>query len=212
MTLEYRTQPLTDQTWVTGRRKPTPFRASWSATLDLLARELEHLKAREVVVELDILAGDIRRDGRPRANAKVGSPAVRLMFETADHGALSYACDQYVGRYHSDPADWQINLRAIGLTLEALRAVDRYGASAGEQYAGYAALAAGSGAPASGMTATEAHDLIWRESGGRAFGGNDVAIEDRLERARRRHHPDLHGGDHDMWWKLADAAKTLRIE
>lgn len=34
--------------------------------------------------------------------------------------------------------DWMHNVRSIALTLEALRAVDRYGATQGRQYAGFA--------------------------------------------------------------------------
>lgn len=36
--------------------------------------------------------------------------------------------------------DWQHNVRSIALTLEALRAVDRYGATQGRQYAGFAGV------------------------------------------------------------------------
>jgi hypothetical protein len=41
---------------------------------------------------------------------------------------------------------WEHNVRAIALTLELMRAVDRYGATQGRQYAGFQQLTAGSGA------------------------------------------------------------------
>jgi hypothetical protein len=48
---------------------------------------------------------------------------------------LVFATDAY--------EDWQHNVRAIALTLEALRAVDRYGTTGGRQYAGFRQLTAG---------------------------------------------------------------------
>lgn len=48
---------------------------------------------------------------------------------------LVFATDAY--------ALWEHNVRAIALTLEALRAVDRYGTTGGRQYAGFRQLQAG---------------------------------------------------------------------
>ena len=46
---------------------------------------------------------------------------------------MSYPCDKY--------SNWQANLRAIALSLEALRAEDRYGVTRrAEQYKGWAKL------------------------------------------------------------------------
>jgi hypothetical protein len=64
--------------------------------------------------------------------------------------------------------DWQHNVRAIALGLEALRKVDRYGITRrGEQYAGWKALPAGIGIGATHMTSEVATKVIIEESGPR---------------------------------------------
>lgn len=112
-----------------------PFRAGWRDTLNLLEFELDKLGADSVVIELDLEESDIRLDGWPRANAQPRHPGVIVSFESK-HGPLRYGTDAF--------PDYEANLRAIALALEALRKIDRYGiGSRGEQYQGYRALPAG---------------------------------------------------------------------
>lgn len=111
------------------------FRAPWSDTLALVRYELYRLGAREGFIELGLTDADIRGDGWPRASARTSHPGVVLSFESR-HGHLRYGTDTF--------PHWQENLRAIGLGLEALRAVDRYGiGKRGEQYVGWKQLTAG---------------------------------------------------------------------
>lgn len=117
---------------LTKKRRRAPFRASYGKTLDLLERELAHLGARDVILQVAMRREDIRIDGRPRSGAKATHPGVVMTFESK-HGPLSYPCDRFDN--HED------NIRAIALSLEHLRAVDRYGVTMrGEQYKGWAAL------------------------------------------------------------------------
>ncbi len=134
-----RARPLT--TWPGGAMTPhadrrrSPFSAGFSATTELLRRELDHLGADLAVLELAIGEGDIRLDGLPRAAARAAHSGVVLSF-ASDHGPLRYAVDRF--------DRWQDNLRAIALGLESLRRVDRYGMSGdGQQYRGWLALEAG---------------------------------------------------------------------
>lgn len=115
------------------------FRASLDKTLRLLATELRAVDAKRAVLELAIRERDLRvSDGMPRADARIGEPQVRLSFESK-YGPLRYETGAY--------EEWEDNLRAIGLSLESLRAVDRYGVSRrGEQYAGWKQLPQGDGA------------------------------------------------------------------
>lgn len=110
------------QSWpgaLTKIRRRAQFKAGYTATLGLLDRELQYLAAKDVVLQVALRDEDIRLDGAPRANAKPAShPGVILSFDSK-HGPLSYPCDTF--------ADWEDNLRAIALSLEHLRAVDRYG-------------------------------------------------------------------------------------
>ena len=132
---EYRFRQLT--TWP-GKKTPatsrnrSPFSAKYSATLKLLATELHHLQARNVVIEADCDARMIRNDGMLRSDARLNGPGIVLSFDSKN-GPMRFPCDRFV--------NWDCNLRAIALTLEHLRAVDRYGVTQhAEQYAGWTAL------------------------------------------------------------------------
>lgn len=102
----------------------------------------------EILVGVGWREGDVRLDGQPRAGVREPlHPGVEVSFDSV-HGRLTYATDMYYG--------WKDNLRAIALGLEALRAVARYGvAKRGQQYAGFALLAAGPGLEARGKEIVE---------------------------------------------------------
>lgn len=122
---------------LTAQRRPSPFDTPLPQTIEQLFRELRHLGAARVVMELAITEADLRLDGLPRANARATHPGVVLSFDSA-HGPLRYHVDAF--------ATWQANLRAIVLGLESLRRVSRYGmGAAGEQYRGWRALDAHAG-------------------------------------------------------------------
>lgn len=204
--MRFVTRPL-PAVWPTGQRTPaeerraSPFKAPWSATLEMLERELWHLDATDpVVIEAGYKPHELRRDGAPRAGAKPSDPAVVLSFESRV-GPLRYGCDTY--RQHD------ANLRAIVLTLEYLRAVDRYGVTKrGEQYQGWAAL------PPSGegeMSAVEAEAFVrhWGAPAGVTFTTTDN-LAASYRRAAKRLHPD-HGGDPAQWRKLDRAAQVLGL-
>lgn len=116
------------------QRRIGPFKAGYDKTTRDLERELDHLDARDVVIQLELYESEIRRDGLPYANARPRHPGVILCFN-CDKGPLKYPCDTY--------DTWTSNLRAIVLALQALRAVDRYGVTKrGEQYRGWMKLEA----------------------------------------------------------------------
>jgi hypothetical protein len=100
----------------TMNRRPNPFRAPWDATLRLLRDEADHLGASEVVVQVVASEADVRQDGMLRARAAVGHPGAVVSMDTR-HGPLRYATDRFRGQYHSNPPDWQVNVRAIALAL-----------------------------------------------------------------------------------------------
>src|ERR1041384_850741 len=94
------------------------FRAKWSDTLALLARELDKLDVTgAAAIRIDVEPGQVRRDGMLYANAKVRSPGVVVSF-TRRPGALSSAPDTYAEVWSGDPPAWQANVRAIALGLE----------------------------------------------------------------------------------------------
>lgn len=146
------------------------FKASWSNTVALLAKELRAHGATRAVLEMDFREQDLRLDGLPRGDRRARSDGIVLSFRAtrvSGQPQLRYE----VGTY----GDWRDNVRAIALGLEALRAVDRYGVTKrGEQYAGWRQIESG------GPSADRGRELI------RKHGGVTAAL--------KATHPD-HGGD-----------------
>ena len=115
--------------------KPSSFRQTYSNTKKILEYELWKLRAIEssVALEMFIHKNQVRSDGALRADAKPFKPGVILSFTRikkqfrnkitqeirTETQTLTYPCDAF--------DDWQDNLRAIALSLEALRKVERYG-------------------------------------------------------------------------------------
>jgi len=169
-----------------------------------IERELQALAAENVVLQMAIQDRDIRRDGWIRANARPGHPGVILTFESI-HGPLSYPCDTF--------DDWQANVRAIALALEALRKVDRYGVTRrGEQYAGWKQLPP-PGASSATMTACIAAELLADAEG---LDGDPEDLMDHPEAVRltyrtaaKNTHPDRHGGDTRRFQLLQEAKAVL---
>ena len=222
--MKYTTRPLSDRTWLrpASQRKQSRFDAKWTATLELLGREIDLLGGRDVVIEVDVREQDLRLDGTLRANARTpDQPGVVVAFETSRHGSMLYRCDRFYAPYYGQ-IDWQHNVRAIALTLEALRAVDRYGATeTGQQYAGFKALPAGRAMPASHMTRTEALGVfgVW----GRALSEMPAipaehvntdpdSLRSLYRAARRAAHPDRNNGDQTAWDQVEQAARVLGVD
>lgn len=173
-------------------RQRSRFSAPYRKTLECLDRELSHLKAKHVVVQLDCDEREIKRDGTPRADARCRGPGVIVSFESTK-GAMSFPCDTFT--------EWQDNLRAIALALESLRTVDRYGVTRNaEQYRGWAALPDKS---------AESVEWLKRELGMNWNGSLSDGLKSTIRTiAITRLHPDKHGGD-DSKWKMWQAAATV---
>lgn len=180
----------------------SPFKASYTKTCALLDRELSMLDAEHVVIQADCDTSQIRRDGMLRADARMRGPGVIVSFESR-YGPLSYPCDRF--------SDWQDNLRAIALSLEALRAVDRYGVTRrSEQYRGWKAI-------------TLRGDDEFNNAGEAAYflarhcpGVTATGIQADVEQARRAYkhaaaenHPDR-GGAADLFNRITSAWEVLR--
>lgn len=216
-------RPLTDRAWLraASARKRSQFTATWSDTLDLLEKEVYALQSANMigradpVLMMDVTEADLRLDGGVRASARPASPAVAVAFDSI-RGPLIFRCDRYGQKSYGAKMDapWQHNVRAIALTLEALRAVDRYGATeSGEQYTGYkalppggAAIPAGPAAPADPWavlskvtTRTESHLRSWLERG---------LLEARV---RRITHPDMPGGSDEDYAAAVAALVALGV-
>jgi hypothetical protein len=189
---------------LTVDREYSPFRAGLTSTVKALGVELRALDAVDVILQVALPASDFRIDGRPRARAVVEHPGVILSFE-ADAGPLSFPADRY--------RDMWDNLRAITLTMNALRDVTRYGVSqTGEQYRGWAALEAGPSArpprPNEFENVDQATEYLIDSV---AFDADEVipAGAKLVQLARRVSHPDM-GGNAEWFDRVNQAADFLK--
>jgi hypothetical protein len=223
--VRYTTRPLSDRGWLrpAGDRRFSQFKVSWSQALDALQRELDQIAGRDLVIEIDVREQDLRLDGMLRANARADTPAVAVAFEST-HGPLLYRSDQYQGlRYWTRGAmqePWQHNVYAVALTLEALRAVDRYGAArSGEQYRGYRQIGTGSALVPDAPLTFDAALLVLARAAYPEESLAHAAVADIrsgrldlgavLRRARRHTHPDT-GGTAEAFARVEAAMAVVR--
>jgi hypothetical protein len=170
-----------------------------------LEGELRALRATEVVIQVALTEEEIRLDGWPRADAKPSHPGVIISFDSK-WGPQRYFGDNYADGYKA-------NVRAIGLGLKALRAVDRYGITRrGEQYTGFKALTTGLPLDGPGRPTTRRGaaqllaGIVGREVSEIMAGGE---LSRRLiAEALRRSHPD-HGGTAEQLDIVLSARKIL---
>lgn len=222
MILTFRPIKVWPDGWQDARRSrsASPFRATHSDTLQLLDRELRHLGASSVTLQVDASERDCRLDGQLRADAKVRHPGVILTIETKKFGTLVYPCDAFTGGYWGSRRldGWQANLRAIALGLEALRKVERYGIThRDEQYAGWKAIGSGT-AMGARMSKDEAAKVLADLSGEPMDGGDIVVnlkgdvdlgtVERAYKSAAKIHHPDR-GGNPDLMARATEARDVL---
>jgi len=120
------------------KRKPSRFgKHGFGQIRDNLFDELRRLGARNVVLSTDI---PVRLDGLPYANrAESGDPGAAVYFQWRGKPFV-IAADSY-------RRTWE-NVKAIAKTIEAMRAIERHGASQilERAVAGFTALPPGSGA------------------------------------------------------------------
>lgn len=209
--MNYQFRPIDRWPWPkTKARRPSRFGTTWSKTVDLLERELGHLQARKVVIQVDVDASQVRLDGMLRADARPRSPGVILSFDSR-HGPLSYPCDTFT--------HWQDNIRAVALSLESLRAVDRYGVTRhAEQYRGWQKLPPPVNGRAEAMTPDAAARVLERMAIGGDPGEADREVQriltdrDEWERVYREAvkmtHPDR-GGDPEQFKRVQAAWEIL---
>lgn len=187
----------------TLERTHPPFTARYEVTLDVLDRELFMLGATTAALHVVTHNGaaDMRRDGLLRATARPSHPGVAVDF-MSKFGPMTMFCDSYES--HGARPSWQANLRAIALTLEKLRAVDRYGVggATGKQYTGWLQIEAGAAdvdrdwarlAEIAGIEPSSVtSDILWK-------------------RAVKAAHPDRHAGRRELWDEVEQLGHRLNL-
>lgn len=157
-----------------------------------LRREMELLKAREVVISSNLM---LRGDGIPYANQRHPSdPGVAVWFTLAGKEHV-LACDRWDRPEH--------NLRAVVKHVEALRGQNRWGVgSIAQAFHGYQHLALDAGAGSI---------VAWQILGIAREGATPEAIHAAYKRAALRAHPDQ-GGSREAWDALQSAREDALRE
>lgn len=192
--IDARFRPLVSWTRKPGLRYVSaPFKTPYNRTLDKLEYELGQLKATEIIIEAGFRLSELRNDGWPRGGSAPGHPGIIIYFK-GKFGPMEFPCGTY--------AKFQDNIHAIALTLENLRAINRYGVTLGhEQYVGFKQIEAPS-PPGSGEDPAQ----IVRSLAGVA---SDIDLKAAYRIAAKRHHPDA-GGDPEKWAQLHRAHVSLK--
>lgn len=165
----------------------SPFKATLFQASEDLRYELKLLRAEAIVVSSNL---QLRRDGLPYSDAREpDDPGIAVYFDRRVDGVMRpfvVACDQY--------ARVRYNMRAIGLSIAALRSIARYGASSmmEQAFTGFAALP-----PANRV------EPWWEVLGVRADASAD-AVKEAFRSLAIKHHPD-HGGSAAEFAKVTEA-------
>lgn len=203
-----------------GKETPEPkrsrFRVTYSRTKKELEYELNKLDYVEssLVLEMWVDQKLIRQDGQLRADAKVYKHGVILRFTRRTNrrwdparGAhvytpqqLSYPCDAF--------NSWDDNLRAITLSLEALRKVEQYGVFKYDEIVSRLALPTAEG---SVSTRESAAAFLAQHSGVamKEILFSPTAMQTAYRKAAQSLHPD-NGGNQEEFMKLTEARKVLQ--
>lgn len=200
---------------LTRSRKGSAFKSGLTDTITLLDRELRMIDPADscypaAVLQLALAERDFRIDGMPRANSTPAHPGVIVNIEPGNKPALSFPCDTFL--------HWHDNLRAIALTLEALRKVDRYGVTqTGQQYRGWQAIEAKPSVDAVSAACVLLARFAWPNENDecQANWAHKIATDPEIRRntyrqARAKSHPDRHNGDRALWNQVESAAAALR--
>lgn len=157
------------------------FKVSLAFARDELLRELGLLGAKEIVISTNV---PVRRDGLPYADAREPEdPGVAVYFQRKKK-PIVIACDSY-DRVRG-------NLRAIGLTVAALRSIERHGSTSMLEQA------------FTGFTALPAHQVeaSWWDELGVSSTASVAEIQAARTALALKHHPDLPGGDGDRMARI----------
>lgn len=181
--------------WPDGQeRTASPDLARFRQTLDSamagLHHELIRLGARDAVVTANWRLGS--RGWPLAAQPPISDPAVAVYF-TLDGAPCCFPCDRWT--------TIAANIRAVSLTIAALRGIARWGTrgNVSAAFAGFAALPS----PVAG------HGPTWWEVLGISQDATAEDIEAAYRRLARQCHPDA-GGSHEAFLRLTAAYHQAR--
>lgn len=197
------TRPPTDD------RRRGQFKQTYDQVFRQLSYELHKINVDVAIIGTDHPRNQVRIDGKPRGEIEPATPRVSVSFDRGGR-TITMQCDAFT--------QWMQNLKAIAMTLEALRACDRYGAtSRGEQYRGFEALPPGGG----GNPFTRETAARWMAGqmkiacnvgiGEAIILGNSVEAKACYRKLAAKFHPDQNGGQSAQFIQLGHAKEALGL-
>lgn len=185
---------MAHQPWKPVHKDSKGLRATWSKAFEKLRYELNRISAKDVVVEAGYKPSQVRADGWPYSNAKPDHGQIRVNY-TRDGIPFSF----FFGGW-KEP---EMNAYMIALTLERLRAVERYGcAQGGEQYSGWAKLPPGGGIQTAEWASIEdAMRFLSKTADGDVVSVLAKDLDMIYRQAARKAHPDA-GGSNELMAKV----------
>lgn len=173
-----------------SRRKQGRFEVTFGVSRDDLLAELERLGARNVIISTNIA---LRRDGLPRSDEREPDDSGVAVYFQRKAKPFVIACDTYGRVKH--------NLRAVGMTVAALRTIERHGSTQmmEQAFQGFAQLPA------------HAVEPSWWDVLGVHPDAALADIDAAHERLAQAHHPDV-GGEHATMARINRARDIAREE
>lgn len=181
-------------------------RPGYDKALNKLRYELGRIDAKEVVIEAGFSERQIRpTDGLPRGDQRPAHPVVRVTWKMGNR-PMSLVCGIW--------SDYVKNIYMIAMTLESMRAIERYGCVQGQQqYSGFAALPPGVGIPMNEWPNVEAAfgylaSIAGSDCRGRQH--NAELLDELFQAAARNSHHDTPGGSVEKMAKVNRARAYIR--
>lgn len=175
-------------------RSQSKFKNSFARARDELLDEIERLRGRYHRSGDPILSTNValRQDGLPYANQREPEDSgVAVYFKYKDKD-MCFACDKY-------KKVWE-NMVAITKTIEAIRGIERWGASdmMERAFRGFVALPASTG--------------HWSEILGVPRNASTEQVMQAYRQLAQQHHPDKANGNADQFIKINQAKEAALIE
>lgn len=199
--MTFRPMPTSPSWRSTGR---TSIRPTHKKAMMAIRRELSAIGATHVVIEAGFRPDQIRDDGYPYSNERPSHPTIRISFRREGSHPMCMTSGGY--------ADWHYNVYLIALTLEALRAVDRYGCTqGGEQYEGWSQLPPAAEPPPRKASEWKSVTAAWLWMGelcGKPLG---TPLDVLYRECAKIAHPDR-GGTNELMAKVTRARDFIDAE
>jgi len=178
-------------------RTSSAFKTGFGAAREFLLAEIRRMGGQKAIISTNV---PLRNDGLPRANMPNPSDCgVAVYFGYRKH-SLVFACDKY-----NKVTD---NVYAIGKTIEAMRGIERWGASdmMERAFTGFKALPEKGSQAWREILGIPAQELVTRQ-----------VIEDRFRSLVKERHPDAGPPEEkdareEMFRQLISARESARLE